>query len=314
MINGIININKEPGYTSHDVVARLRGITKQRKIGHTGTLDPDAKGVLPICFGKATKVCELLTNQDKVYVTTLLLGKTSDTQDISGKILSEEDTSFLTEEMVVDCIKAFHGESYQIPPMYSALKVKGKKLYELAREGVEVERKPRKIIVHEMNILTIDFPRVILEIKCSKGTYIRTICHDIGKKLGCGGLMEELLRTEVGQFTLGDSITIDEFGEVFMAGELEQILVKIDSVFENYPKVHIKKGYESIAYNGNELTSQMLVLEEELSCEGIWDGNPQALKRVRLYDYLENFIGVYRFVGLECEGQKLKVEKMFYER
>ena len=301
MINGIVNINKESGYTSHDVVAKLRGITKQRKIGHTGTLDPDARGVLPICFGKATKVCELLTNQDKVYVTTLLLGKTSDTQDISGKILSQRDVSFLTEEMVVECIKSFLGESYQIPPMYSALKVKGKKLYELAREGIEIERKARKIIVHEINILEMSLPRVKIEIRCSKGTYIRTICHDVGEKLKCGGLMEELWRTKVGQFTLSDSITIDEFREVFAAGKLEQILVRIDSIFEDYPKVWVKKGYESIAYNGNILTLEMLE-------------NSQNVKRVRLYDCFQNFIGIYLVMESGGGEKRLKVEKMFYER
>ena len=316
MINGIININKESGYTSHDVVAKLRGITKQKKIGHTGTLDPDARGVLPICFGKATKVCDLLTNQDKIYVTTLLLGKTSDTQDISGKILSKQDTSFLTKEMVKECIQSFQGESKQIPPMYSAIKFKGKKLYELAREGIEVERKSRKIFIHHINILATDIPRVKIEIKCSKGTYIRTICHDIGEKLGCGGLMEDLLRTEVGQFNLSESITIDEFREVFLAGKLEQVLLKIDSVFMSYPKVYVKRGYEVTAYNGNILTSQMFMSEGELQSEHPIDVTSEVIStedRVRLYDCFQNFIGIYRVIRSAKEREKLKVEKMFYD-
>ena len=302
MINGIININKEAGYTSHDVVAKLRGITKQRKIGHTGTLDPDAKGVLPICFGKATKVCELLTNKDKVYVATLLLGMSSDTQDSTGEIRSERPTSHLTEEEVVNCVKGFIGESDQIPPMYSALKVNGKKLYELAREGKEIPRKPRKITIEEMNILWMDLPRVGLEIKCSKGTYIRTLCHDIGQKLGCGGLMEELLRTQVGDYTLEDSITIDEFREYFLNGQVENVLIKIEDVFEKYPKCTLKKSGEFLAYNGNPLPEEMITGDAKLR-----DG-----EKVRLYDCLENFIGIYRWVEGNSGQGRLKVEKFFY--
>ena len=303
MLNGILNINKEAGYTSHDVVAILRGITKQKKIGHTGTLDPDAKGVLPICFGKATKVCELLTNKDKVYVTTLLLGKSSDTQDSSGEIQSECPTSHLTEEEVADCMKGFIGESYQIPPMYSALKVAGKKLYELAREGKEIERQPRKITIEEMNILWMDLPRVRVEIKCSKGTYIRTLCHDIGQELGCGGLMEELLRTKVGDYTLEDSITIDEFREHFLNDQLEEVLIRIEDVFEEYPKYTLKKSGESLAYNGNPLPKKMVTGDAQLS-HG---------EMVRLYDCSENFIGIYRWTeGNNGEG-RFKVVKFFFD-
>ena len=304
MINGILNINKEAGYTSHDVVARLRGITKQKKIGHTGTLDPDARGVLPICFGKATKVCELLTNGEKVYVTTLLLGKSSDTQDSSGKILSECTTSHLTEEEVVACVKSFQGESEQIPPMYSALKVDGKKLYELAREGKEIERKPRKIRIEEMNILEVDLPRVKMEIRCSKGTYIRTLCHDIGEKLGCGGLMEELLRTKVGDYTLENSITIDEFREQFESGHVDHLLMKIEEVFHEYPKLYLKKEGESLAYNGNPLPSRMIT-------GGVW---LQKGAMARLYNEWGNFIGIYQWLESASGEGRLKVEKLFLDR
>ena len=302
MINGILNINKEAGYTSHDVVAKLRGITKQKKMGHTGTLDPEAKGVLLICFGKATKVCELLTNKDKVYVTTLLLGKTSDTQDSTGKILSEHPTSHLTEEEVVNGIKGFIGESHQIPPMYSALKVNGKKLYELAREGKEIERQPRKITIEEMNILWMDLPRVRVEIKCSKGTYIRTLCHDIGQKLGCGGLMEELLRTRVGDYTLEDSITIDEFRECFLNDQVEDVLIRIEDVFEEYPKCILKKSGESLAYNGNPLPGKMMIGDAQFH-----DG-----EKMRLYDSSENFIGIYRWIEGNNGQGRFKVEKLFF--
>lgn len=179
MINGIVNIYKEKGYTSHDVVAVLRKVVGQKKIGHTGTLDPDATGVLPVCLGRATKVCELLTDHDKTYEALLLLGKTTDTQDISGEVLEERNPGDLTEEEVRSCIESFIGEYDQVPPMYSALKVNGKKLYELAREGKTVERKSRKVQIHGIRILEMNLPHVRMEVDCSKGTYIRTLCHDM---------------------------------------------------------------------------------------------------------------------------------------
>ena len=200
MINGIVNIYKEKGYTSHDVVAVLRKVVGQKKIGHTGTLDPDATGVLPVCLGRATKVCELLTDHDKTYEALLLLGKTTDTQDISGEVLEERDPGNLTEEEVRSCIESFIGEYDQIPPMYSALKVNGKKLYELAREGKTVERKSRKVQIHGIRILEMNLPHVRMEVDCSKGTYIRTLCHDIGEKLQVGGCMEELQRKKERRF------------------------------------------------------------------------------------------------------------------
>ena len=197
MIHGIINVYKEKGFTSHDVVAKLRGIVGQKKIGHTGTLDPDATGVLPVCLGKATKLCDLLTDKNKTYEAVLLLGKTTDTQDITGEVLEEKSTEALTEEKVREAIEGFIGDYEQIPPMYSALKVNGKKLYELAREGKVIERKARLVKILDIQILEIDLPKVRMEVSCSKGTYIRTLCHDIGEKLGCGGCMESLIRTRV---------------------------------------------------------------------------------------------------------------------
>ena len=174
MVNGILNVYKEKGYTSHDVVAKLRGIVGQKKIGHTGTLDPDAEGVLPVCLGRATKVCDMLTEKDKTYEAVLLLGKETDTQDISGTVLRVGETEGLTQEQVKDCVMSFVGEYDQIPPMYSALKVNGKKLYELAREGKTIERKSRKVEIKEIRILEMALPRVRMEVSCSKGTYIRT--------------------------------------------------------------------------------------------------------------------------------------------
>ena len=210
MVNGILNVYKEKGYTSHDVVAKLRGIVGQKKIGHTGTLDPDAEGVLPVCLGRATKVCDMLTEKDKTYEAVLLLGKETDTQDISGTVLRVGETEGLTQEQVKDCVMSFVGEYDQIPPMYSALKVNGKKLYELAREGKTIERKSRKVEIKEIRILEMALPRVRMEVSCSKGTYIRTLCHDIGEKLGCFGCMESLLRTKVSRFEIESSLKLSE--------------------------------------------------------------------------------------------------------
>ena len=189
MIHGILNVRKEKGYTSHDVVAKLRGITRQKKIGHTGTLDPDAVGVLPVCLGRATRLCDMITDRDKTYETVLLLGRTTDTQDIGGQTIRTGRTEGLKEDEVRRVIWEFVGEYAQIPPMYSALKVNGRKLYELAREGKEVERKARNVQIFGIEILKAELPRVWMRVKCSKGTYIRTLCHDIGERLSCGGCM-----------------------------------------------------------------------------------------------------------------------------
>ena len=224
MVNGILNVYKEKGYTSHDIVAKLRGIVGQKKIGHTGTLDPDAEGVLPVCLGRATKVCDMLTEKDKTYEAVLLLGKETDTQDISGTVLRVGETEGLTQEQVKDCVMSFVGEYDQIPPMYSALKVNGKKLYELAREGKTIERKSRKVEIKEIRILEMALPRVRMEVSCSKGTYIRTLCHDIGEKLGCFGCMESLLRTKVSRFELKSSLKLSEIQKKREEGKLSEII------------------------------------------------------------------------------------------
>lgn len=237
MIHGIINVYKEKGFTSHDVVAKLRGIVGQKKIGHTGTLDPDATGVLPVCLGKATKLCDLLTDKNKTYEAVLLLGKTTDTQDITGEVLEEKSTEALTEEKVREAIEGFIGDYEQIPPMYSALKVNGKKLYELAREGKVIERKARLVKILDIQILEIDLPKVRMEVSCSKGTYIRTLCHDIGEKLGCGGCMESLIRTRVSTFRIEDAKTLDEIETLKQEGKLAELLVPIDAMFPSYPKI-----------------------------------------------------------------------------
>lgn len=301
MIHGVINIHKEKGYTSHDVVAKLRGIVGQKKIGHTGTLDPDATGVLPVCLGKATKLCDMLTDKNKTYETVMLLGKVTDTQDISGTVLSETSLDKLDEESVKKAILSFVGDYMQVPPMYSALKVNGKKLYELAREGVEVERKARPVTILEIQIKEINLPRVRMEVSCSKGTYIRTLCHDIGEKLGCGACMEELIRTRVSRFKLEDSLTLSQVQELKEAGDLDKILVPIDEMFSDYEAITLKEEYMSFVYNGNTFMPKHVKQYIELV-----DG-----KMVRVYDDKGNFIAIYKFIK---EKYIFKIEKMFYDR
>lgn len=278
MINGIVNIYKEKGYTSHDVVAVLRKVVGQKKIGHTGTLDPDATGVLPVCLGRATKVCELLTDHDKTYEALLLLGKTTDTQDISGEVLEERDPGDLTEEEVRSCIESFIGEYDQIPPMYSALKVNGKKLYELAREGKTVERKSRKVQIHGIRILEMNLPHVRMEVDCSKGTYIRTLCHDIGEKLQVGGCMEELERTKVGRFLKEDAVTLDEVRQKMEQGEGAELFTPLDQIFAELPAVTVTDAKAWMSYNGNDLPERFL-LEKEAWTDG---------QEVRVYDSRKN--------------------------
>ncbi len=299
MIDGIINVRKEKGFTSHDVVAKLRGITRQKKIGHTGTLDPDATGVLPVCFGKATKLCDMLTEKEKAYEAVLLLGKMTDTQDISGEVKKECSVEGITQDQVRETILSFVGEYDQIPPMYSALKVNGKKLYELAREGVEIERKPRKIQIHRIEIREINLPEVRFEVWCSKGTYIRTLCNDIGEKLGCGGCMSSLIRTKSGIFTLEESKSLDEIETCVREGRIEEILVPIDAMFPDVPKVFVKEGEEKSVYNGNALTKRQL--EENTM--------PQSQERIRVYQKDGLFLALYRY---DSKENRYKVEKMFY--
>ena len=298
MIHGILNIYKEKGYTSHDVVAKLRGITGQRKIGHTGTLDPEAEGVLPVCLGRATKVCDLLTDRDKTYEAVLLLGIRTDTQDVTGTVTDRGDVQGITREMVEQAAHKYVGEYDQIPPMYSALKVNGKKLYELAREGKTIERKARRVRIDELKILEEALPRVRLRVRCSKGTYIRTLCDDIGADLGCYGCMEALLRTKVGPFALEEACRLEDVEAAVKAGELGKMLCPIDRLFAEYPAVQVKKGWEKLAYNGNGLKRSMTDGDREIK-----DG-----ACVRLYDAGGNFLALYRY---HREAEEYTTVKMF---
>ncbi len=277
-MDGIINICKEKGFTSHDVVAKLRGILRQKKIGHTGTLDPDAQGVLPVCLGKATKVCEFLADQTKTYEAVLRLGVTTDTQDGSGTILQERPVQVSGEEIRA-AAAAFEGRQMQIPPMYSALKVGGKKLYELAREGKEVERRPREVWFYEIQILRIQLPLVTLRVTCSKGTYIRTLCHDLGERLGCGGCMESLVRTRVGDFGLDDSLTLSQVEELAREQRLEEAVLPLEDVFADLKRICCPPSLDKRLYNGNPFSLKEL--------EGPREGN------FRLCDSKGTFVGLY---------------------
>ena len=253
-MNGVLNVYKEQGFTSHDVVAKLRGILKTKKIGHTGTLDPDAVGVLPVCIGKATKLCDLITDWGKTYEAVMLLGTTTDTLDISGKIVAQSEVN-VSEVDVLKACNEFIGEYEQIPPMYSALKHNGQKLYELARAGQVIERQPRPVTIHSIQIRSTDLPRVTFDVSCSKGTYIRSLCRDIGEKLGCGAVMEKLVRTEVKGFTIEESLTLDEVEKARDDGTLMQHILTTDKLMPNIPELHIaEKGVKLLA-NGNKLSA-----------------------------------------------------------
>ena len=311
-MDGIINVYKEKGYTSHDVVARLRGITKEKHIGHTGTLDPAAAGVLPMCLGAVTKACELLTEKGKEYETILLLGIETNTEDATGEIVSSGDVSGITDDMIIEAVKSFEGDISQVPPMFSATRINGQRYYDLARKGVEIDREAKQVHVSNIEIISDitrcllshkevfapfqdtslakfaeepdpeegrwhwenndirkdenkDIPviRVALRIACEKGTYIRTICADIGRKLGCGGCMERLLRTRSGAFTIEDSHSLAELEEIFAkvnseennnntsCEKIKNVLLSADTCFMEYPALHCKEKYDSVLLNGN---------------------------------------------------------------
>ena len=297
MYNGVINIYKEKGFTSHDVVAKMRGILKQKKIGHTGTLDPDAEGVLPVCLGSATKLCDLLTDREKEYVAVMRLGVVTDTQDLSGTVL-KETMAEVSKEEVLEAIRSFNGEYGQIPPMYSALKVDGKRLYELARQGKEVERKPRLVTIYETEILSINLPEVTFRIHCSKGTYIRTLCHDIGEKLGCGAAMASLRRTRSGQFKLDSAVRLSELEQIRDEGNLDKVLIPVDEMFADYAAVHVPEESTRLVENGNSFCLNR-IYERRMFGNG---------ERVRVYDRTGRFYGVYQF---DRSGNKFVPWKMF---
>ncbi|MBR1572720.1 MAG: tRNA pseudouridine(55) synthase TruB [Lachnospiraceae bacterium] len=295
MKSGIINVYKEAGFTSFDVIAKLRGILKIRKIGHTGTLDPDATGVLPICIGKATKICDLLTDRDKTYRAVMRLGIVTDTLDMSGNVL-ETNAVNVTEEEVKSAIMSFVGDIMQIPPMYSALKVNGQKLVDLARKGQVVERKPRPVTIYDINVEEVALPLVTFTVSCSKGTYIRTLCDDIGQKLGCGACMESLERIKAAGFTVENAMTLSDIEAIRDAGDLDSIILSIDEALKEYPKVVARDGCTKILQNGGKVLAGDLIQVDS------------SADLVRMYMADDTFVGIY-----ERTGDIYKPNKMFLE-
>ena len=327
-MDGIINVYKEKGFTSHDVVAKLRGILRMKKIGHTGTLDPAAEGVLPVCLGKVTRLCDMLTDKTKTYRAVLLLGQETDTQDTTGVVQAEYPVH-VTEEEVRKAIVSFLGDYMQIPPMYSALKVNGKKLYELARQGKEVERQARPVQILDIQIESIDLPRATFFVTCSKGTYIRTLCYDIGRKLGCGGCMESLLRTRVDRFELKDSLTLSQIEKLRDEGRVEEAVVPVEGVFLKLPALVTKPGDgDKLVHNGNPFPAELAEAEDcDLSVEfgagsdcaaepagrsetecGLAASVADRFDGVRVYDSEHHFIGIYRYSE---EKRRYQPQKIF---
>lgn len=253
-MEGVLCIDKEAGFTSFDVVAKLRGITHIRRIGHAGTLDPMATGVLPVFFGRATKCCDICPDQDKRYTATFRLGFNTDTQDITGQVVREREV-LVDKTQVWEAIQCFLGEIWQTPPMYSAVKVGGQKLYQLARQGIEVERPARKITIYQINLLESkgQTHTYTIDVFCSKGTYIRTLCEDIGEKLGCGAVLTELRRTQAAGYTLNDCITLKQAEELFKEGLLASQLKPVGSVFRSLPAVLLDSNQTKMFQNGVKL-------------------------------------------------------------
>ena len=308
MYHGVINVYKEPGFTSHDVVAKLRGILRQKKIGHTGTLDPAACGVLPVCLGQGTRIADMLTEKKKTYEAVLLLGQETDTQDTTGEVLARCPVN-VSEEEVRRTAASFIGSQKQVPPMYSALKVEGKKLYELARAGKEVERPARDIQIDELTMNWIKLPRVGMTVTCSKGTYIRTLCYDLGKALGCGGCMEKLTRTRVERFLIQDSLTLSQIETLRDENRVEEIILPIEAMFDGPRAIANEAGNKKLI-NGNPVAAEdfAFILREDGQAEPL---APEALPKtglVRVYSADRKFLGLYEY---EERRRFWKPKKMF---
>lgn len=294
-MTGVLLVDKPAGFTSFDVIAKLRGVTRTRKIGHSGTLDPMATGVLPLFFGGATKVCSVLQNEDKRYVAKLRFGMTTDTQDITGKVLSETPSS-VTEEEFRKAVSGFVGEQKQTPPMYSAVKVGGRALYDLARKGLEVERAQRDIVIYSIAVLGFDTgaQTAEIEVACGKGTYIRALIDDLGKALGCGAVMTALRRTEAGGFKIEECLTLDEIIALMAEGKLEEAMKPAERLFDGLPRLVLCEFDKKLYRNGVPL---------ELAKRG-WGGVPGD---IAVYDKDGALLGISY---MDEENNELRLRKM----
>lgn len=289
-MNGIIVLDKPLGKTSHDMVNFMRRLTGIKKIGHTGTLDPMATGVLPMCIGNATKAADMITLSDKRYRAQFRLGITTDTEDISGEILNEKQVDVIIED-IEKAIYSFCGEIEQIPPMYSAVKQNGKKLYELARKGIEIERPKRKITIYSIDIIDVDTQSftVTIDVHCSKGTYIRTLCADIGKKLGTGACMTALRRTATGFFTIENAVTQEELEKDI--AQIDKFIIPVDHIFSDYPKIYLNEKQKKSILNGVRMT---------------WRPGIEG-QSYRVYDEDKKFLCISK-----CVDGRLRLEKSFW--
>ncbi len=288
-MNGILLIDKPAGWTSSDVVAKLRGVLHEKRIGHSGTLDPMATGLLVLFVGRATRAVEFAESHDKRYLAGLRLGLATDTQDVTGRPIGGEPRPVSREELEA-VLPRFRGEIAQIPPMYSAIKVKGQKLYEIARRGGEVERKPRSVTIRSPELVGEEGGDFLLDVCCSKGTYVRTLCHDVGRALGCGGCMSSLRRLEAGDFRLEDAHTLDEVIAAADEGRAEALLLPADSLFSAYPSLRVSAAGEKRIRCGNPLPA----------------GDPEGV--YRLYGENGGFLAIAR-----VEDGELKTIKSFFE-
>jgi tRNA pseudouridine55 synthase len=295
-MNGIICINKPKEYTSFDVVARLRGMTKQKRVGHAGTLDPMATGVLPIFVGNATKACDIMPNQNKRYTADLQLGITTNTQDITGEILTQVP-SYISTNQIVEQIVNFRGDIEQIPPMFSAVRVDGRRLYDIARQGLEVERNPRRVTIIELELLDYNEKNQTakIDVLCTKGTYIRTLIFDIGQALGVGATLTQLTRTQAGNLSLDQSITLEQAQHLATTNNFKSVLIPTDSIFFEYQKIMLNQAQSRLFKNGVKLDLDRI-------------NTNNAKDMARIYDDNQQFLGL---ASLDFKNNDLVIEKMF---
>lgn len=279
MIDGILNINKPVGMTSFDVVKKIRSISNMKKVGHTGTLDPIASGVLPICIGRATKFADYIMKSEKVYLAELKLGVNTDTYDREGTVINTSEVK-LDKKNVKDIILSFQGEIEQLPPMYSAIKINGRRLYDLARKGIEIERNKRKVIIYSIKIISIDLPYIVFEVKCSKGTYIRSLCHDIGEKLNCGGIMWNLKRMSTGNFNILNSVLLENLQK----NNIWEYIIPVDKALKEYPKLVVEDKYLKYILNG------IIIKDEEF------------LDKIQKEQIYRVYINENKFIGIGSSG------------
>jgi len=293
-MNGVINIYKNTGMTSFDVVAMVRRVAKMKKVGHTGTLDPAASGVLPVCLGKATKIIDYIMENKKVYRVNLKLGMVTDTYDLEGEVLREKDASYITKDEILNCINSFVGTIDQVPPMYSALKQNGVRLYELARKGIEVHREARKITIYSIENIKIESnDNIQMDVCCSKGTYIRSLCYDIGEKLNVGATMTALERIQNGPFTKEEAINIDDLTEEL----LEKHIISIEKALDSFEKIIVNEKFSKLLRNGVKVFDNRIYSEEV-----------EFNKLYRVYE--DNGV----FLGLGKRDEKgFKLEKLLIE-